>query len=138
MNYISGYKIKFILFDKKKNELVNYMNCSIAIADGTVQSFDKKGNLEGTAVNAHLIPLQYANKKDIRKKEIYKDFVVKRKAGVDGEEDITGVVEEMECAWWIVNHKEQRAVHLFSETAIDVILGNVYQNPELHEVAGYE
>jgi hypothetical protein len=138
MNYISGYKIKFILFDKKKNELVDYMNCSIAIADGTVQSFDRKGNLEGTAANAHLIPLQYANKKDINKKEIYKDFVVERKAGVVGEEDITGVIEEMECAWWIVNHKEQRAVHLFSETAIDVIRGNVYQNPELHEVAGYE
>ena len=138
MNYVSGYKIKFILFDKKKNELVDYINCSIAIADGTVQSFDRKGNLEGTAANAHLIPLQYANKKDIHKEEIYKAFIVERKAGVIGEEDITGVVEEMECAWWIVNHKEQRAVHLFSETAIDTIRGNIYQNPELHEVAGYE
>ncbi len=138
MNYISGYKIKFILFDKKKNELVDYMNCSIAIADGTVQSFDKKGNLEGTAANAHLIPLQYANRNDIYGKEIYKDFIVERKAGVIGEEDITGVVEEAECAWWIVNHKEQRAVPLFSETSMDTIKGNIYQNPELYEVAGYE
>lgn len=44
----------------------------------------------------------------------------------------------MECSWWIVNHKQQRAVLLFSETAIDTIIGNIWNNPELYEVAGYE
>ncbi len=138
MNYISGYKIKFILFDKKKNELVDYMNCSIAIADGTVQSFDKKGNLEGTAANAHLIPLQYTNRNDIHGKEIYKGFIIERKDGITSEKDITGVVEEAECAWWITNNKEQRSVPLFDEISMDTIIGNIYQNPELYEVAGYE
>ncbi|EKQ50291.1 MULTISPECIES: YopX family protein [unclassified Clostridium] len=128
-----SYKLKFKLYDKKKNMIVDYMECSIAIADGTVQSFDKKGNLQGTAENVHLIPIQYANKNTIDDKEIYKGFVIERRAGVPGEEDITGVVDFMECAWWIVNHKEQRAVNLFSETAIDKIIGNIYQNPELKE-----
>lgn len=132
------YKLKFKVYDKKRNVIADYMECSIAIADGTVQSFDRKGNLEGTAANVHLIPIQYANKDTIDKKEIYQGFIIEREGGITGEEGITGVVEFLECAWWIINHKEQRAVPLFSETAIDTILGNIYQNPELYEVAGYE
>jgi hypothetical protein len=129
-----GYKLKFKLYDRKKNEIVNYMNCSIAIADGEVQSFSRSGDLEGTAANSHLTPIQYANKDDINKKEIYQGFIVERKAGVPGEEEIIGVVEFSECAWWIINHKEERAVPLFSETAEDKIKGNIYQNPELKEL----
>lgn len=123
-----GYKLKFKLYDKNKNEIVNYINCSIAIADGEVQSFDKNGNLEGTSANTHLIPIQYANKVDINKKEIYQGFIIKR------DEEIIGIVEFDECCWWITNHKEQRSVPLFSETAIDEIIGNIYQNPELKEL----
>lgn len=129
-----GYKLKFKLYDKKKNAIVDYINCSIAIADGEIQSFDKHGNLEGTSANTHLIPLQYSNKVDINKKEIYQGFIVKREAGALGDEEITGVVEFAECAWWITNHKEERAVPLFSETAIDEIIGNIYQNPELKDL----
>lgn len=129
-----NYKLKFKLYDKKKNIIADYIECSIAIADGTVQSFDRSGNLEGTAANVHLMPIQYANRNTIDNKEIYQGFIIERKAGVPGEEDITGVVDFMECAWWIVNHKEQRAVPLFSETAIDKIKGNIFQNPELKEL----
>jgi len=125
------YKLKFKLYDRKKNEIVNYMNCSISVADGEVQSFNKKGDLEGTAANSHLTPIQYTNKNDIDKKEIYQGFIIKREVGAPGDEEITGVVEFLECAWWIVNHNEQRAVPLFSETAIDKIIGNIYQNTEL-------
>ncbi len=133
-----SYKLKFKLYDRKKNEIVNYMNCSIAVADGGVQSFNKNGDLEGTSANTHLIPIQYANKDDVAKNEIYKGFIIERKTEFPGEEEIIGVVDFMECAWWIINHKEQRAVPLFSETAMDRIVGNIYQNPELYEVAGYE
>ena len=129
-----GNKLKFKLYDKKKNEIVSYINCSIAIADGEVQSFNKNGDLEGTSANTHLIPIQYTNKDTIDKKEIYQGFIIERKAGVIGEEDITGVVEMIECGWWIVNHKENRAVPLFSETAIDKIIGNIYQNKDLKEL----
>jgi hypothetical protein len=128
------YKLKFKLVNTKTNEIVDYINCSIAIADGTVQSFNRKCELEGTAANVHLKPIQYANKNTIDNKEIYQGFIIERKAGVPGEEDITGIVDFMECAWWIVNHKEQRAVPLFSETAIDKIIGNIFQNPELKEL----
>ena len=93
-------------------------------------------NLEGTSVNTHLIPIQYANKDDVNKREIYQGFIIERKAGAPGDEDeeIIGVVEPLECGWWIVNHKEQRAVPLYSETAIDTIIGNIYQNSELKDL----
>lgn len=129
-----GNKLKFKLYDKKKNEIVSYINCSIAIADGEVQSFNKNGDLEGTSVNTHLIPIQYTNKDSIDKKEIYQGFIIKREIGAPGDEEIIGVVEFSECAWWITNHKEQRSVPLFSETAIDKIIGNIYQNKELKEL----
>ncbi|WP_459482083.1 YopX family protein [Clostridium saccharoperbutylacetonicum] len=131
---MKDYKLKFKLYDKKRNQIVDYIECSIAIADGTVQSFDRKGNLEGTAANVHLIPIQYANKLDADKKEIYQGFIIERKGGAIDEEDITGVVEPLECAWWIVNHKENRAVPLFSETAEDKIIGNIFQNQKLKEL----
>lgn len=124
---------KYKLYNTKTNEIVDYINCSISIADGTVQSFNSKGIMEGTAYNVHLIPLEYAGKKDIKKREIYEDYIVRREVGALGDEEITGAVVFDECSWWIENKKEQRAVPLFSETAIDTVIGNIYQNPELLE-----
>ncbi len=125
-----GYKLKFKMYNKKTNQIVDDINRSIAVADGTIQSFDRQGNLEGTAANTHLIPIQYTNKDDVEKREIYQGFIIDRKSEVPGEE-IIGVVEPLKCGWWIVNHKEQRAAPLYSETARDTIIGNIYQNQEL-------
>lgn len=133
-----SFKLKFKLVNTKTKEIVDYMNCSVAIADGTVQSFNRKGELEGTAANVHLKPIQYANKDDINKKEIYYGFIIKREIGVPGDEEIIGVAIFDECQWWIENKKQRIAVPLFSETAIDTIIGNIWNNPELYEVAGYE
>ena len=40
---------------------------------------------------------------------------------------VTGVVILDECQWWIQNDKQKRAVPLFSETAVDRIIGNIYE-----------
>ncbi|WP_061342901.1 YopX family protein [Clostridium botulinum] len=122
---------KFKLYDKNKNEIVKYSNCSIAIDDGGVQSFNKSGEIEGTLVNRHLVPLEYVGKNDIDGNGIYENFIIQRTYGSPGEEDIIGVVIFDECSWWIENKKQQRAVPLFDEIAVDKIIGNIYQNPEL-------
>lgn len=129
--------LKFKLYDSKKEEIVNYINCSISIVDGGVQSFGKDGMMKGTLSNSHLIPLQYTGKRDTKGREIYSGFIIKRIAGSVGEEDIIGVVRNYECAWWIDNITEQRALPLFSETAIDEIIGNIYENKELAKTLGY-
>lgn len=123
-------KLKFKLYDKKKNEIVEYMNCSISIVDGEVQSFDSRGMAEGTFYNNHLIPIQYTNKNDIDGNEIYQGFIIKRIKGSPFDREITGVVTFLECGWWIINEKEKQAAPLFDEIAIDRIVGNIYQNPE--------
>lgn len=74
-----SFKLKFKLVNSKTKEIVDYMNCSIAIADGTVQSFNRKGELEGTAANVHLKPIQYANKDDINKKKYTKVSLLKER-----------------------------------------------------------
>lgn len=128
--------LKFKLYDKKKNEIVNYVDCSISIADGGVQSFDKDGIMQGTLNNRHLIPIQYAGKKDMNGTEIYQGFIVKR-IDVKGHV-ITGAVTFKNCSWWIENKVENREVQLFTLSAVDSVIGNIYQDKELGREIGYE
>lgn len=128
-------KIKFKVFNCKSNEIGSYVNCSIAI-DGGIQSFGKDGVIEGTLKNTHLQPILYAGKNDIDGNEIYEGFIVKRESELSGEEDLVGEVEFDECSWWITNHKKKVSVPLFSETAVDRIIGNIYQDIKLAEDIG--
>lgn len=130
-------ELKFKLYDKKRNEIVNYVDCSISIADGGVQSL-KNGTIKGTFYNRHLIPIQYAGKKDMNGVEIYKGFIVKRADRITKKIDITGVVVFNNCSWWIENKIENRRVPLFSLALVDEVIGNVYQNGDLARKIGYE
>lgn len=96
-----------------------------------IQSFGRDGIVEGTLRNRHLIPIQYAEKKDMLNHPIYEGDIIKRENGAPGEKDLIGVVEFLECAWWIINYRECRLERLFDEIAIDIILGNKWENPEL-------
>ncbi len=123
--------LKFKIFDTKINKIIQNINCCIDVNGQGVQSFSNKGFIEGTIKNKYLIPLQYTNKNDIKGTEIYDGYIIKREYEVLGGNDITGVVKFDECAWWIVNEIEQRSEILFDEIAIDIILGNKWENPEL-------
>ena len=48
-------------------------------------------------------------------------------------ETITGVVTMIEGTWLIMNDCEQLASKLWSETDINEIIGNIYENSELLE-----
>ena len=116
-------EIKFKIYDKNRKRLISGTGYSIT-GDGEVQTFNKYGVPEGTVNNRHLKPVIYAGKKDIRGRGIYEGFIVERKAGKTGDEEITGIVIFEKCQWWI--KKYGRAVPLFSETAIDRIVGSIY------------
>lgn len=125
--------LKFKIFDTRVKKIVNRVDCVIDANGEGIQSFNKAGVIEGTLQNRHLIPLQYAEREDMTGKEIYDGYIIKREYPIPGPGDIIGVIESLECAWWIVNHKEQRAERLFSEVALDIILGNRWENEKLLE-----
>ena len=130
--------LKFKIFDTRSKKIVNRIDCAIDVNGEGIQSFNKSGVIEGTLQNRHLIPLQYAEREDMTGKEIYDGYIIKREYQIPGGKDIIGVVECFECAWWIVNHKEQRAEKLFDEIALDIIIGNRWENEKLLEELNIE
>ena len=118
--------IKFKIYDKNRKRLLSGTGYSIT-GDGELQTFNSKGVPEGTVNNRHLKPVLYSGKKDVTGRDIYEGFIVERIGAVPGDEDITGVVVLDEYQWWIVDKIDERAVPLFSETAMDRIIGDVYE-----------
>lgn len=118
--------IKFKIYDKNRKRLLSGTGYSIT-GDGELQTFNSKGVPEGTVNNRHLKPVLYSGKKDVTGRDIYEGFIVERIGAVPGDEDIAGVVVLDECQWWIVDKIDERAVPLFSETAMDRIIGDVYE-----------
>lgn len=122
--------IKFKIYDKNRKRLLSGTGYSIT-GDGELQTFNSKGVPEGTVNNRHLKPVLYSGKKDITGRDIYEGFIIYRTGATPEEEDITGVVVLDECSWWIEARGEKRAVPLFSETAMDRIIGNIYEHNHL-------
>lgn len=120
-------KIKFKIYDKNRKRLLSGTGYSIT-GDGEVQTFNSHGLPEGTVNNRHLKPILYSGKKDITGRDIYEGFIVERIGAVPGDEEITGVVVFDKYSWLIQNDKEKRAVFLFSETAMDKVIGNIYED----------
>ncbi|WHY08285.1 YopX family protein [Bacillus subtilis] len=74
-----------------------------------------------------------------RLRRIYAGDVVQQEetapGGSYGPEPFIGEVKMIDGSWCIVNEKKEECRPLFSETATNKVLGDVYQNPELLEGA---
>ncbi|WP_127010317.1 YopX family protein [Bacillus velezensis] len=72
-------------------------------------------------------------------KRIYAGDIVKQEetapGGLFGPEPFIGEVKMIDGSWCIVNEKKEECRPLFSETATNKVIGDVYQNPELLEGA---
>ena len=123
------FNMKFKIYDEKQKKLLSGTGYSIT-GDGEVQTFNRDGIPEGTVNNRHLKPVFSSGKKDIAGREIYEGFIVDRVVAILGDEEITGIVTFIDGTWWIENKQELRAVPLFSETAVDRIIGHIYSEGE--------
>ena len=79
--------------------------------------------------------MQSTGLKDKNGQEIFEGDVVRqvRTQSTTENEIIIGVVTMIEGAWLIMNYGEQLASYLWSETDINEIIGNIYENSELLE-----
>ena len=79
--------------------------------------------------------MQSTGLKDKNGQEIFEGDVVRqvRTQPTTENEIIIGVVTMIEGAWLIMNDGEQLASYLWSETDINEIIGNIYENSELLE-----
>ncbi|MED0780841.1 YopX family protein [Bacillus siamensis] len=72
-----------------------------------------------------------------RLKRIYAGDIVQQEetapGGLYGPEPFIGEVKMIDGSWCIINEKKEECRPLFSETATNKDIGDVYQNPELLE-----
>nr|DAS36996.1 MAG TPA: YopX protein [Caudoviricetes sp.] len=79
---------------------------------------------------------QYTGIKDYEGKEIYEGDIVEKEImeSIFDNSKLIGVVKIIEGCWCVVNDKKKVAKNLWSETDVNRVIGNVYENKNLLEV----
>ena len=127
---------KFRAWDKHGQKM--FSNNELIIWNGNVYANDSKklscNHLKGWSIDEEYL-MQSTGLFDKNNKEIFEGDVVRqvRTQPTTENETITGVVIMLEGAWSIVNDNKQLASVLWSETAENEIIGNVYENKEFLE-----
>lgn len=129
---------KFRAWDKHGQKM--FANDELIIWNGNVYANDSKkltcNNLKGWSIDDEY-RMQSTGFFDRNDQEIFEGDIVRqgRTQPTTENKTITGVVTMLEGAWVIMNDCEQLASYLWSETDENEIIGNIYENPELLEVA---
>jgi uncharacterized phage protein (TIGR01671 family) len=78
--------------------------------------------------------MQFTGFKDENGKEIFEGDIVEQLDEMRYE-SITGIVRFLEGTFYIVAIDDKEAWSIFNEVGHNTVLGNIYENPELLEVA---
>jgi uncharacterized phage protein (TIGR01671 family) len=79
---------------------------------------------------------EYTGIKDYEGKEIYEGDIVEKEFMEQWLEDtkLIGVVIMVEGCWCVLDEENKKIEPLWSETDINTVIGNIYENPKLLEV----
>lgn len=125
---------KFRAWDVHNKEM--FTNAQLIIWNGNVYANDpdkiSAKKLMGWSVDEKYL-MQSTGLFDSSKntREIFQDDIIKRTSLVPGGRDLIGVVKMLEGQWFIDTGSE--AVQLWTECDANIVLGNIYENPELVE-----
>ena len=78
--------------------------------------------------------MQYTGLHDVHGKEVFEGDIIQTERYFDGFTDVKlykGVVKQLEGLWMIETGND--AVPVFSEIEENIVIGNIYENPELLE-----
>lgn len=103
--------------------------------DGSSNAYVTAGIREVFIVDKESVG-QYTEIKDYEGKEIYEGDIVKKEFMEQWLEDtkLIGVVIMVEGCWCVLDEENKKIEPLWSETDINTVIGNIYENPELLEV----
>lgn len=112
-----------------------YQPEDVMVGGGNIWINDEDFDAGEWIVNNDLELMQSTGLHDKNGQEIFEGDVVRqvRTQPTTENETITGVVTMLEGAWSIVDDNKQLASVLWSETAENEIIGNIYENPQLLE-----
>ena len=80
----------------------------------------------------HRYLMQYTGLKDKNGREIYEGDIVMQ-LSERTYDSVTGVVKFIDGSYVIESADGKTSVYLFDEVAFNVLIGNIYENPELLE-----
>lgn len=130
-------EIKFRAWHKKLQKILEIDSIEMDIYKAgkisTLTGYDKDTWINNINIE-DIELLEYTGIKDVDGVEIYEGDIVEKEFMEPWiEEKLIGVVEMIEGCWCVVNDKKKVAKNLWSETDVNRIIGNVYENKNLLE-----
>ena len=114
-----------------------FTNVQIIVWNGNVYANDNSelnvNNLKGWSIDEKYL-MQSTGLADENGKEIFEGDIIQTERYFDGFTDVKlykGVVKQLEGLWMIDTGND--AVPVFSEIEENIVIGNIYENPELME-----
>lgn len=122
-------EIKFRAYCKKRKAIFDVTGILFNQSDVVIQVLPDTNTL----VNIENIELiQYTGLKDKNGREIYEGDIVMQ-LSERTYDSVTGVVKFIDGSYVIESADGKTGVYLFDEVAFNVLIGNIYENPELLE-----
>ena len=122
-------EIKFRLYSKVEKKYIDYLTIGFS-KTGELRSYSTENGV-GPVLDDNYIVEQYAGLKDKNGKEIYEGDIIQCHLSPISSTIFTGVVEFRPGCIMFKNFADSGAYAFNSLGAIEAVIGNIHENPEL-------